>query len=41
MLITVYTKVFLTEAATASALPCSHDDREPGYDLALAERYAR
>jgi hypothetical protein len=45
MLITVDIKFFLPEAATAaSALPCWHrfdENRRPGYDLALAERYAR
>jgi hypothetical protein len=45
MLITVDTKFSLAEAATAaSASPCWHrfdENRRPGYDLALAERYAR
>jgi hypothetical protein len=45
MLITVDIKLSLTEAATAAqALPCWHrfdENRRPGYDLALAARYAR
>jgi hypothetical protein len=45
MLITVDTKMFLAEAATAaSASPCWHrfdENRRPGYVLALAGRYAR
>jgi hypothetical protein len=45
MLITVNTKTFLAEAATAaSVLPCWHsfdEKRQPGYVLALAGRCAR
>ena len=45
MLITVDIKLSLAEAATAAtALPCWHrfdENRRPGYDLALAARYAR
>jgi hypothetical protein len=45
MLITVDTKMFLAEAATAAlASPCRHrfdENRRPGYVLALAGRYAR
>lgn len=45
MLITVDIKLFLAEAATAaSATPCWHrfdENRRPGFDLALAEGYAR
>jgi len=45
MLITVETKMFLAEAATAAlASPCRHrfdENRRPGYVLALAGRYAR
>jgi hypothetical protein len=45
MLMTVNTKAFLSEAATAaSALSCWHTfvpNRRPDYVLALAGRYAR
>jgi hypothetical protein len=45
MLITVDIKLSLAEAATAvSATPCLHwfdENRRPGSDLALAERFAR
>ena len=45
MLITVDIKLSLAEAVTAAtALPCWHrfdENRRPGYDLALAARYAR
>ena len=45
MLITVDTKMFLAEAATAAlASPCRHrfdENRRPGYVLALAGRFAR
>jgi hypothetical protein len=44
MLITVNTRMFLLEAATAaSVLPCWHsidEKRQSGYVLALAGRYA-
>jgi hypothetical protein len=44
MLMTLNTKVFLAEAASAaSALPCRHqvdEARWPGYVFALAGRYA-
>jgi len=45
MLTTLNTPTFLAEATSvASALPCWHsfdEERQPGYVLALAGRYAR
>ena len=45
MLITLNTPTFLAEATSvASVLPCWHsfdEERQPGYVLALAGRYAR
>ena len=45
MLMTLNTPTFLAEATSvASVLPCGHsfdEERQPGYVLALAGRYAR